>query len=65
MVFLQHLFLKQIIHPSVGGIRVVKSLITVDFPAPFGPKNPKLDQIQFQDYSINCNDEPYFLLDYV
>jgi hypothetical protein len=27
--------------PLEGGIRVVSSLIVVDFPAPFGPKNPK------------------------
>jgi hypothetical protein len=27
--------------PLVGGTRVVRSLIVVDLPAPFGPKNPK------------------------
>jgi len=28
--------------PLVGWINVVSSLITVDFPAPFGPKKPKI-----------------------
>jgi hypothetical protein len=27
--------------PDDGFIKVVSSLIVVDFPAPFGPKNPK------------------------
>ena len=27
--------------PLVGWISVVNSFIVVDFPAPFGPKNPK------------------------
>ena len=27
--------------PDEGLIRVVRSLIVVDFPAPLGPKNPK------------------------
>jgi len=27
--------------PFEGGINVVSSFIAVDFPAPFGPKNPK------------------------
>jgi len=28
--------------PLVGWIYVVSSLITVDFPAPFGPRKPKI-----------------------
>jgi len=28
--------------PLVGWINVVNSLITVDFPAPFGPRKPKI-----------------------
>ncbi len=27
--------------PCEGGIRVVRSFMVVDFPAPLGPKNPK------------------------
>ena len=27
--------------PLEGEIKVVRSLMVVDFPAPFGPKNPK------------------------
>ena len=31
-----------LIVPFVGAIRVVRSLIVVVFPAPFGPKKPKI-----------------------
>ena len=46
--------------PFEGLIRVVNSLMAVDFPAPFGPKNPKTCPV-FTDslMSSTANREPY------
>ena len=37
--------------PCEGWIKVVRSLIVVDFPAPFGPKKPKTSPL-FTDIEI-------------
>ena len=48
--------------PLVGAIRVVSSLIVVVFPAPFGPKKPKILP-EFTERSIPSTAmiEPYDL----